>query len=131
MDKFFKAERKTKMLFGLFGLLMSVLFVAFSLGFKETPNYVMPAIGFFLGAIILSENGVQMYFKKSTYKTVDLADLIGIVSLMIGGGVIASSVLMIPVFASSVPVSIVSFFSSFSVVIGVGAGIFALIHMFT
>ena len=94
---------------------------------------VYPAIatGILLGLIILSEVSVMTYFKRSTYKKIDIKDIIGIISLLIGGGVIVNSLLLIPQIGALAPEPLLSFFGVIGVIVSVGAGILALVHILT
>ena len=127
--KLFKLERGSKVVLGIFAMIMAVFFGLFNLGVANLSKNIMFTIGITLGVIILIENGVLMWFKKSTYKTIDGRDLLGIISLLSAGMIIIGSVLHLAFISPAMPVALLTFFGNTSAVVSLAVVILALIHM--
>jgi len=124
-------KRKTKLILGGFILLFTALYIIFLTGFRDTSPYIFPLFGIVLGIIILIESSVAVYFNKSTYKTLTLPEVLGMVSSVIGGAVILLSISQLGLLPVAWNTAISSLFASIGIVIAIIVGIVAFAHMLT
>lgn len=128
--KFLKVEKRTRMIIGAFIVVVSIFFAVTSSQFADWTGWIMPTIALFLGSLILSENGVMMWFKKSTYRKIDGKDFLGVVSLLSGGAVLLLGILTLPPILPNVSIEVLKLFGSAGVVTGIGTTVVGIFHMF-
>lgn len=86
-------------------------------------------IGIVIGTFIIVENGIMMWFQKSTYRKFDFRDIVGIGSLLVGGAVLLHSFIML-FNIELMQGALRSFFRTNALLLGTAIIIFALLHMF-
>lgn len=95
-------------------------------------TWVFPTIYFFVvGLILLVEAVWKHYLNSSAYKHFGFKDGINVVSILLGGYLIASGFLGANLISAELAPNILEFFKQTSLVANVSAGLLIIYHFFT
>ena len=125
-------EKSTQTILGIFAILMLAIFTIASLGLKyDFTKYVVMIAGITLTLILISEAGVYSYFRNKSYKKIGFGDIQIFGSILLAGGVLVNSLLMITQLSSVSPAWLISYAHVSGAIIGVIGLIVAIIFMIT
>jgi len=126
-----KTEKNTKRILGIFYLVLGVMFAITVFGWIDTSPYFLPIIAGFMGLVLLSEAGVNQYFVKSTYQSINPKEVLGLASVLTGAGLLILGITMFGFLPVGANEFIVSTFGRTAGVVAIGGAIFSLIHFWT
>ena len=127
-----RTEKSTQMILGIFAILMLIIFTIASLGLEyDFTKYVVMITGFALFGILISEAGVYQYFRNKGYKKIGFADMLIFGAILLAGGVLLNSFLMISQIAQVSPEWLISYAQVSGTIIGIISLIIVLIFMLT
>jgi len=127
-----KTEKSTQTILGIFAILMLIVFTIASLGIKyDFTKYVVMITGFALTFILISEAGVYQYFRNKSYRKIGFGDIIVFIAILLAGGVLVNSFLMIAQIAQISPAWLISYAQASGTIIGIVGLVIAIIFMAT
>lgn len=127
-----KIEKSTQLILGLFAILMLIIFTIASLGLKyDFTKYVVMITGFVLTCILISEAKVFQYFHNHGYRKISFGDLLVFGAILLAGGVLVNSFLMLSQIAEISPAWLISYAHVSGTIIGIIGLIIAVIFMIT
>lgn len=116
---------------------MSLLVVALALmsaltglGLGDFRSYFFVAFHMALGLILLIEVEWKQYLNKSTYKSLNATEILGLLGSLLGGATVMSALLAIPLISSAAPLVVVTFLGNTSAVVDIVVALLAIVYMF-
>ena len=126
-----KVEKKSQFWIGLLVLILSVLYVFSTLGRADLAVYVSIIFGYFLTIFLIVEAGVVDYFIKKEYRKVNFSDFVIWLTTITAGAILVNTTLLFQKLNDLSPEWLLTFSSTTGVIVGVTAGILAIIFMVT
>lgn len=130
MFKKFNTEKKTKLILGIFYLILALFFSITVWGLKDMARYVLPTVGLTMGLILISEGGIAQFFSRATYKKISGKEVLNLATVITGGGLVALAIAMFGLFPSSFSIALLKTFGATAGIIALAGGIFSFIHFF-
>ena len=123
-------KKRTQVLFGILGLVVSLAFVFLSMGKSSVVLGMALVSSIFLGLFLWSEGALLSYLRKKEYRKIGIGDVIVWMSFAVGGILIVQAMILANFLTSGIPQSLANFISVNGVVIGILAFLLFIYHMF-
>lgn len=120
-------ENKTKWILTSIVVVAFLTYIFTTLGRTEWIVWLSVVFGVLLGLFLYSETAVLSYIKSKAYRKLDAGDILVWLGAVFGTAVILNSVFLINAVRNFAPEPLLNFLSGVGVVVGVVAGILALL----
>jgi len=116
-EGFLKARSASKKVIYVFVLIAALLYALTSLGVFDLGGYFAPVFGITMGVLVFTEVGINQYFNKSAWKTLNGQDIANFLAMLLAGAAIVNSVFMIPAIGGDFPARVREVFGSAGAII--------------